>query len=292
MGPDAGLQTLRETTVRRGRARAVILFLSLVVFGAIGASATAATPKPFLRFGVLPLESPVQLARMFIPLTAGMAKALHRRVEFVTAPNFRVYMSRVRRHEYDILYLNPLLFRRAEPYGYRAIARVAKEPFVGIVVVRKASPLHRLAPGLVRKRLAIGFPDPQAYAATVMVRRYLKSIGFDVARDFKVRYFGSQNSVLLAVASGLVDLGGTWPPALRAVSPSVRSELRVIARTPPQPQMAIAVSETMPRKDRQLLRNYLLSLIRVPGGKRVLRALHFPYGFAAASNATYSRVRP
>lgn len=245
----------------------------------------------WLRFGVLPLQSPTKLAEMFMPLAVYLQDRLHRPVQFVTAPNFSTFMRRVAANEYDIVYLNPLLFVQAEHDGYRAVAKVAGEPFTGILVVRRHSPIRRVTPAEFAKGPTIGFPDPRAYAATVMTRGYLKRRGIDVDKCCRVRYFGSQDSVLVALDSGIVDVAGTWWPSLRSMPPAVRTNLRVIAETPPQPQMPIALSAKLPVGLQREITKELLGLAKTPAGRKVLDRLGFPDGFAPTSDAEYAKVK-
>jgi phosphonate transport system substrate-binding protein len=233
----------------------------------------------YLRFGVLPSESPIRLAEMFLPLTHGISLYLKRPIEFVTAPSFSMYIARVRHHKYQILYLNPPLLRHAERFGYHAIVRIVQDPFVGIVVARKGGPIRRLSPAALPWGLTIGFADPQAYAATVVVKQYLNERGFQVGQNPRVRYFGTQNSVLLAVASGVVALGGTCLPSLQAVQPEVRKQIKILARTAPQPLMPIAVIDSMSESEVKALQDYLVSLPYSASGREILHALGSPYGF-------------
>lgn len=262
----------------------------LVALPARGAPAGPERQPHFLAFGVLPLQSPTKLAGMFMPLVEGIQTALGQPVEFVTAPSFATFMKRVMARRYDFVYLNPLLLRRAEKAGYHAVAKVAREPFTGILVVRRDSPLHSLNPATLPKGLRIGFPDPNAYAATVMTTQYMKKLGIDVHREFSIKYFGSQNSAIMAVYAGLVDVAGTWWPSLRSMPPDVQKALRVIAETPPQPQMPIAVRSGMaPERVRKLTR-YLTSLTHSASGRRILQHLGFKHGFAAADDSEYAKV--
>lgn len=271
----------------RAVAMPALLAAGLWVAAAMGSVAAAAE---YYRFGVLPLQSPTKLAAMFLPLTETLQQTLERPVQFVTAPGFSQYMERVRQRQYDILYLNPLLYTQARKAGYRIVAKVAQEPFTGILVVRKDGPLQTLDPAAIPDGMKIGFPDPNAFAATVMTRQYMESLGVDVDRRFEVYYFGSQDSALMALHSGLVDLIGTWRPSLRSMPVDVRRNLRVIAETPPQPQMPIAVREDVPEQDVQRLVDALVNLGRTSRGRRALRSLGFENGFVRASDSEYLGV--
>lgn len=273
---------------------AVVSRLSACVF-VIGlftsAAAASSVNRDYYRFGVLPLQSPTKLAAMFLPLTQDLGHAMGRPVQFVTAPSFSEYMKRVGKRQYDIIYLNPLLYTEARKAGYRAVVKVGQEPFTGILVVRRDGPLQHLDPRHIPKGLRIGFPDPNAFAATVMTRQYMRRLGINVDKVFQVHYFGSQDSALMALHSGLVDIIGTWRPSFRSMPKAVRADLRIIAETPPQPQMPIAVRGDLPAAQVNQIVTTLLRLSDSKAGRKVLDALGFRQGFVRANDAEYLGVR-
>lgn len=276
------------SSVRKLLSRA-LCFVSVYAVALAGANAAEALPH-YLRFGVLPLQSPTKLAAMFMPLTEDLQRTLRTPVQFVTAPSFSRYMRRVKRREYDIIYLNPLTYTEARKAGYRVIVKVAQEPFTGILVVRKDGPIKSLKPQDLRPGLRLGFPDPNAFAATVMTRQYMEHKGIDVNRQFHVHYFGSQDSALMALYSGLVDIIGTWRPSFRSMPEHVRKQLRIIAETPPQPQMPIAVKSDMPARDILRIKACLLNLTHNKQGREALKALGFKDGFVQADDSEYLGV--
>ncbi len=273
---------------------AVVSRLSACVF-VIGlftsAAAASSVNRDYYRFGVLPLQSPTKLAAMFLPLTQDLGHAMGRPVQFVTAPSFSEYMKRVGKRQYDIIYLNPLLYTEARKAGYRAVVKVGQEPFTGILVVRRDGPLQHLDPRRIPKGLRIGFPDPNAFAATVMTRQYMRRLDINVDKVFQVHYFGSQDSALMALHSGLVDIIGTWRPSFRSMPKAVRADLRIIAETPPQPQMPIAVRGDLPAAQVNQIVTTLLRLSDSKAGRKVLDALGFRQGFVRANDAEYLGVR-
>jgi len=268
-----------------------IAFLLIPIFVWSMSSAVASDVHPkHLRFGVLPLQSPTKLASMFLPLAGYLTDQLGKPVQFVTSPNFSTFMARVEKGEYDLIYHNPMLYRRSRTYGYRAIVSVAGEPFTGILVVRKDGRIKSLANDLLPKDVRIGFPDPDAFAATVMTKQYLETLGIEADKRMQVQYFGSQDSALLALYSGLVDIIGTWRPSLRSMPKDIQDKLTIIAETPPQPQMPIAVINTMPDSERELLRSALAELHHHKDGERILRRMGFKQGFAKINDRAYMDV--
>lgn len=270
--------------------RSVCLYLVMLLLVAMTPARADETLPQYLRFGVLPLQSPTKLAAMFMPLIENLQQAVDMPVQFVTAPSFSRYMQRVKQREYDMIYLNPLTYTEARKVGYRVIVKVAQLPFTGILVVRKEGPIKSLRPQDLHPGLRLGFPDPNAFAATVMTREYMEHEGINVKKLFHVHYFGSQDSALMALYSGLVDIIGTWRPSLRSMPEQVRKQLRIIAETPPQPQMPIAVRADMPDKDRQRIKACLLNLTQTEKGRKALAALGFRDGFVSANDAEYLGV--
>ncbi len=254
-----------------------------ILVGPVGAFAGT---QP-VRFGVLPLQSPVALARLFIPLCARLAKALHRPIVFATAPDFHRFMARAKRGRYDILFLNPYLYRQL--HGYRAVARIKGVPFVGLLITSQGRPIGPLT----RQSLAgrtIAFPDPDAFAATLMVKEYLREDGVIVDTEMRPVYLRSQDSVILAVARGLVDFGGTWPWSLDQEPPAIRAEVRIVARTPPGPEMPIVVRDDMPPAMVKALQKALTGLTHSTAGRAILRRLRLPAGFAIANPGEYANI--
>ena len=162
-------------------------------------------------------------------------------------------------------------------------------PFVGVLITQR----HRHFAALTSVALAgrtIAFPDRRAFAATLMVKEYLRARGVIVDRDMKPRYLHNQDSVILAVARGLVDLGGTWPWSLAQEPASVRARIRILARTPPGPEMPIAVRTTLAPATVQAIRMALVDLRQSAAGRTVLRRLYIPAGFVAVRPGEYAHI--
>ncbi len=263
------------------------LFWCCVVLGLLGGPVGAAAGLRPLRFGVLPLQSPVALARLFIPLCARLAKALHRPIVFATAPDFRRFMARAEKGRYDVVFLNPYLYRRL--HGYRAVARIKGVPFIGLLITRRGRHIGPLDPRNLAGR-TIAFPDPDAFAATLMVKEYLRSHGVIVDTEMRPVYLRSQDSVILAVARGLVDLGGTWPWSLDQEPAAIRAKVRILARTKPGPEMPIAVRDNLPPATVHALQAALIGLTKSAAGRAILQRMRIPAGFAIATPREYANI--
>ncbi|MCU7841566.1 MAG: phosphate/phosphite/phosphonate ABC transporter substrate-binding protein [Candidatus Thiodiazotropha sp. (ex Troendleina suluensis)] len=267
------------------------LFMCLCSVSALAADSGQHADDNYLRFGVLPLQSPTKLASMFLPVTDYLGDRIGRPVQFVTSPNFSTFMERVKQHKYDLIYLNPLLYRRSRQFGYQAIVKVAAEPFTGILVVRKNGPIKTLSSKSLPDGVRIGFPDPDAFAATVMTRQYLEAQGIDVAKKMQVQYFVSQDSAILALHSNLVDIIGTWRPSLRSMPNDIQQDLHIIAETPAKPQMPIAVSEKLSTEVKQNIQQALIQMTSNREGARIVEQLGFNRGFEATTDTGYLKVQ-
>lgn len=145
---------------------AVFLILAAIWASSSVVHAQPSHPPPY-RFGVLPLQSPNKLASMFLPLAKVLEARLHRPVRFVTAPSFSIFMQRVAQREYDIVYLNPMLCAEAQKSGYHVVAKIAGEPFTGILVARRDSKITELAAHRLRPGLRLDFPEAEHIRRTL-----------------------------------------------------------------------------------------------------------------------------
>lgn len=240
--------------------------------------------------GVLPLQSPTKLAKMFLPLCDYLSDKLGMKVVFVTAPDFTRFMQRYEAGFYDIVYSNPYQYVRArDKQGYSVFAKVAGEPFVGIFIVRKNWG-HRAFTAHNLRGKTIAFVHPFAWASALMTSAHLLDKGIDPKRDMSVKYVGSQDSVILAVENGMADIGGTWRPSLRLMD-RLADKIEVIEETAPQPQMPLSAHPRVPPEVVRKIRSLLVGLAGTEEGKEILKKLELPNGFTEASDIEYDAVR-
>lgn len=265
------------------------------IIGILSALLLLSIPSPLhpqgrIVFGVVPFQSPSKSARMFMPLADYLSHKIGMKVDFVVAPDFKVYQERMERGEYDITFSNPLQYIVANgKAGYRAFAKVAREPFTGIILVRKDSGIKGIE-DLRGKTIAFAYPT--AWAAAVQTRKWLEvNYGIDYYRDMRPRFVGSHDSAILAVFTRVTDAAGAIPHEFRTMNEKVRGELMVIGETPPHPQMPFAHHPKLDKGIVKKIRNALLSLDRsTPEGKKILDALERE-GFEEADDREYDIVR-
>jgi phosphate/phosphite/phosphonate ABC transporter binding protein len=185
-------------------------------------------------FGVVPQQSASELARLWTPILAYLNEKTHMALEFHTAKDIPTFEQRLAVGEYDFAYMNPYHYAVFHDFsGYRAFAKEKGRKLVGLIVVRKNSPVNNIAE-LQGQQMAL--PAPAAFAASMLPYATLKSRGISV----KPRYVSSHDSVYLAVTKGMFPAGGGIARTFENLEPSVRDQLRILWSTRPYTPHAIA----------------------------------------------------
>ncbi len=146
-------------------------------------------------FGVVPQHAS-ELAYLWTPILSYLGEKTSLKLEFRTAKDIPTFERRLAAGEYDFAYMNPyhyVVFH--DLAGYQALAKEKERKLVGLIVIRKNSPFHKIAE-LNGTELAL--PAPGAFAASILPLAALRSKGIFV----KPRFVSSHDSVYLSVAKG------------------------------------------------------------------------------------------
>lgn len=237
-----------------------------------------------LTVGVVPQQSAVDLARDWIPMLQEVGRRAGIQLDFRTAPDIPTFEDRVLAGAYDLAYMNPYhytVFSRSP--GYKAFLKEKNRKLVGIIVVRKDSPVQSL------DQLAgqvVGFPAPAAFAASILPRAEFSRRGIDI----QARFVSSHDSAYRGVAQGLFAAGGGVQRTLEALDPAVAGQLRVLTTTAPYTPHALAIH---PRVDEALATRLLQAFTGLAddeAGRRVLKPLAFK-GLEAAQDDEWGSIR-
>lgn len=243
-----------------------------------------AVPRDELIVGIVPQQSATALARAWIPMLQDVATRSGVRLAFRTAPDIPTFEDRLHAGEFDLAYMNPYhytVFSRSP--GYRAFAKERGRRLVGVIVVRKDSPvtaLRQLAD------LPVAFPAPAAFAASILTRAEFSRQGIPI----DARFVASHDSVYLGVARGLFAAGGGVRRTFEAIDPEVSAQLRVLSSTPAYVPHAFAAH---PRVDGDVVARVLgamRSLADDERGRELLKPLSFA-GIDAARDAEWDEIR-
>lgn len=226
----------------------------LIAFLIVPPAPLLAAPPP-LQMGLLPYLSGERLFEYFLPMKDYLEAKLKRRIVLSTAPDFKTYVQRAARGEYDIYQTAPHFALLAEvEHGYRRVAKLTRE-LDGDVIVGLDSPVQRVED--LRGRIVI---TPDALAITSMLGEYLlKDHGLNPGRDYRLLRANSHNNAILTVHHRGADAALTSAAVFEQLAPEIKRELRVLAKTRKVPHMMVMANRRMPQAQYQRLKAALLA---------------------------------
>lgn len=237
-----------------------------VTFGLIPCATAADTPageRP-LSMGILPYLSTQQLFEKFAPMKQYLERELDRRIEMTTAPNYRVYVQRAARGEYDIYETAPHFALLAEvEHGYRRASRIARE-LDGSVVVRRDGPIKRV--GDLRGGV-VATPDPLA-VITFLGEELLQQHGLTPGRDVRLLRSPSHNNAMMRVIHGDATAAVSSSADFEKLAPTLQAQLRLLTKTRQIPHMMIMAGPRLAPAEQERLRHALVRFTRAGPGAR------------------------
>ena len=257
----------------------------LSLAGVCAGTAYGETPKRPLSVGIVPQQSPGELARLWTPVLKYLEEKSGVPLQFETAKDIATFHTRMLAGEYDIVYANPLAYALVlhPRLGYEAFARERDRTLVGLLVVRKDSRYQTLQ-DLAGSELA--FPGEDAMAASIIPRALLDKQGI----AFTPHYVGSHDSVYLSVEKGLYAGGGGIARVLAMQPTSVKDQLRVLWTSPAYPPHPFAAHPKVSAATVLSLQTALVAMNQEAAGLAVLKPLALN-GFMVSRDADYESLR-
>ena len=171
----------------------------------------------------------------------------------------------------DLVYLNPYLQIRAhQAQGYVPLVRDGSYQLSGVLVVRRDSPVQSVKD---LNGQQIGFPDPNAFAASLYMRALLQE---KEKIRFTPRYYTTHGNVYRHVIVGDVAAGGGVNATLAAERTETRNELRVLYRTPGTAPHPLSAHPRVPARDREAIIAAILRMQNDADGRQLLKAVQIP----------------
>jgi len=234
-------------------------------------------------FGIVPQQSATRLARNWLPIIKKIESYTDLNIKFATAKDIPEFEKRVREGLYDFVYMNPYHYTVfSETTGYRAIAKQSNKQIKGILVIPKDSAIAEVNE---LNNKAIAFPAPAAFAATLLVKSYLKEQNI----NYSSQYVSSHDSVYRSVAHGLVPAGGGIIRTLNAIEKEIRDKLTVFWTSGGFTPHAFAYHPRIVEEDVAKFLDALLNL-NLPENKLLLKKIKFK-GFERADDSDWNDVR-
>ncbi len=255
-----------------------------LIFACLSGNLLAASPEKVYTVGVVPQQSASKLAKTWGPLLKHVSDQTGIKLRFTTAPDIPEFEKRLSKGEYDFSYMNPYHYTvfSAKP-GYQALMNAKDKRIKGILVVRKDSNITGLEE-LAGEKLA--FPSPAAFAASILTR------GEFSQRDIAItpEYVSSHDSVYRTVAKGLYPAGGGVMRTLKALSPDIQEQLRILWTTPGYTPHALAAHPDIDADVAEKFTDAMISLADSETGKKLLVPLKIN-GWQKASDSDWDDVR-
>ena len=254
---------------------------------ALLAGPVLATEKPPLQMGLLPYLSGERLFEYFLPMKDYLEAQLQRRIVLSTAPDFKTYVQRAARGDYDIYQTAPHFALLAETeHGYRRVSRLTRE-LDGDVIVRRDAPVQRVED--LRGRTVI---TPDALAITsVLGEQLLKDHGLNPGHDYRLSRASSHNNAILTVRRGAADAAFTSAAVFEQLPPDIKRDLRVLTKTRQVPHMMVMAHRRLQQAEYDRLKTALLAFTRNGPGQKFFETTG--YGdMGPITDADMARLQP
>jgi len=171
--------------------------------------------------------------------------------------------------------------------GALAIEKLDIEPLVrpvnldgstysyGYIIVRKDSGIRTVSD---MKGKVLAFVDRATVTGYLFPLSYFRSHGVKNLDDFFSEYYftGSHDSSVYAVLDGRADIGcikNTIYNNLVSRDPTIKSELRIIAKSPLMPESTLCLRRDLPEGIKRMIKEVLLTMDRNEEGRKILAKL-------------------
>ena len=241
-----------------------------------GAAAAESTPclgtrggRPW-RVGIVPQVPPWEIVSTWNPVLRQVGQRAGQCLVLVVAPSIPAFEQQLRSGQLDFAFMNPyhqVMARRWR--GFLPLLRDGQSQLEGILVVRKDSPVRRIAD---LNGATVAFPAPNAFAASLLPRALLSRAGIRITPS----YVRTHSNVYRAVILSSSLAGGGVNNTLQRERPEVRQRLRVLWRTPPFPPHPFSAAATVPLKVRLRVQAAFLDLSHTAQGRQLLAKVQLP----------------
>lgn len=252
---------------------------------------TPAAHNDTLILGVFPYISANQMMEQLAPLCKRIEEALGKKVSLVSAPDFRSYVDRTARGEYDLVLTAAHMGQLAEKKdGWQRVVQSGQKTAT-VLLVRQQSSIQRIE-DLRDKRIAVGNKQSITY---VLAQQAIAEKGIILGQDMEVIDTATFSNVVQSVLLGEADVGAT-PTLLwdtwEHINADQRHQLREIYRAKPAaPSFLVMASPKTDQATIRLLIDSLLSFKDTVEGQSFFQKSQFE-SFQPLDDATMESARP
>lgn len=244
-----------------------------------------------IKFGIVPLGSPVEMLRTFGPLSDYLSRKLGRKVELKAAVDFEEACNDIGKNITQLCSMGPSSYIAARSsYDIEVIAKALREgkPYQHAVIITRPDKNINSVEELKGKTFA--FVDAYSTTGYIVPRAMLLEAGIDMKDLHHYNYLGSHDDVAKAVLSGDFDAGGVMENTAHRFKEQGLKFLKISGDIP---EFNICINKSLSREEIAVLRSALTSLTEsMPEGSAVLRAIGKSYtGFTEARDEDYDSVK-
>lgn len=230
----------------------------------------AAQAREYL-LAIVPQQSPTATYRGWSPFAERLGREIGATVRVRVYRSFDDFEADLAHGVPDLVYLSPYhQIQARQAQGYVPLLRDGSYQLSGVLVVRQDSPVRSVR-DLNGQR--IGFPDPNAFAASLYLRALLQE---KEKIRFTPKYYMTHGNVYRHVIVGDAAAGGGVNATLAAERAETRNELRVLYQTPGTAPHPLSAHPRVPDKEREAIIAAILRMQNDTNGRQLLRAIQIP----------------
>jgi len=228
--------------------------------------ASVVTQAANYTLAVVPQASPADTYQRWAPFTEMLQQVLGQHLQLRVYRTFDEFETDLVNGRVDFAYMNPYHFLVArQAQGYVPLVRDNSRQLSGQLLVRRDSPLKSVKD---LNGQAIGFPDPNAFAASLYMRALLQE---KMKIRFTSRYLGTHANVYRHIIIGNVKAGAGVNVTFARELPETRAELRVLYETPGTAPHPLCAHPRVPAILREAVTQAVLELGNNENGRALLK---------------------
>lgn len=248
---------LGEEALMSGTRWFMAVICSLVLAVCLLVSLPAVSAEKSYSFGVIPQFEPRKLFSIWRPVLDELERQTGFELKMTESTGIPAFEVSATSGKFDFAYMNPFqVMLVSDVQGYIPLVKDGSRHLSGIIVVHKDSPVQSPR-DLIGKQVA--FPAPNAFGASILVRRDLSDV-----HEVQITplYVQTHTSVYFHVALGLAAAGGGVYSTFNLQPAKVKNALRVIYQTEKTLPHAVVSHPRVPKEDRLKLSNAFLKIGR------------------------------
>ena len=286
----------KSLSPRLPRLMVFLLFGLLVLAVPKSPSAQHEQQSETLLLGIEPEHNIFDQTERYRALAAYLSEQLGIRVNLTIMSRYGEVIKRIRSRQLDGAFLSPYT-------ATLGIRQLGLQPVVspvnlngesasrGYIFVRADSGIDSVDD---MRGKSMAFVDPATMEGYLYPLAYLRGEGIADLEGFFSRYSfaGSHASVIFAVLDGRADIGAAKDTVFDRMAlqdPTIAQELRIIARSPQEPEVTLCLRKDLAADLRQKIGEILLRMETTPRGKKVLNQFE-ALRFIESSPSDFARI--